>query len=135
MWTILRCARYNIATRLAFDVVSELLQVFDHQGYSPAPFLESQEVQYHRYITLHTNRSAILKAVQDLKSALSRTNVPRGTGYYLCENDVYVCWHDSSCVCVNVQWAPRTQSWDSQKGWTLEIQLGRTKVEKFLTLY
>jgi hypothetical protein len=91
-------------------VVSELLQVFDHQGYSPAPFLESQEVQYHRYITLHTNRCGVLKAVQDLKSVLSRANVPRGIGYYIHEyDDVYVCWSDSSCMCVNVQLASRTQ--------------------------
>ena len=39
--------------------------------------------------------------MQDLKDALSHFDVPRGTGFYIRnQDDVYVCWRDNNCVCV-----------------------------------
>ena len=95
---------------LAFDVVMELLESFQYQGYSvffdnlytsPALVHALKDQGISATGTLRTNRRGLPESVKQLKTALSRSDVPRGTGYYIRDNDdVYVCWRDNSVVCV-----------------------------------
>ena len=53
--------------------------------------------------TIIKNRRGIPPSVKKLHDALSRSDVPRGTGYYIREPGseiVYVCWKDNKCVTV-----------------------------------
>ena len=95
---------------LAYDVVTELLLPYHDQGYSvffdnlyTSPTLLHALKRKHITATgtLRTNRQGIPRSVHDLKDALSRSDVPRGTGFYICDqDDIYVCWRDNNCVCV-----------------------------------
>ena len=95
---------------LAFDVVTDILHAFDYQGYSvyfdnwytsPTLLHALKEKKFSATGTLRTNRRGIPSSVLEMKAALSRADVPRGTGYYIRDSDdVYVCWRDNNCVCV-----------------------------------
>ena len=87
---------------LAFDVVTDILHAFDHQGYSvyfdiwytsPALLQALKDKKVSATGTLCTNRRGIPRSVLQLKAALSRKDAPRGTGYDIGDSaDVYVCW-------------------------------------------
>ena len=97
---------------LAFDVVMKLIQPFQFQGYllycdnfytSPQLFQELQQIGILATGTLIKNRRGIPASVKNLRDALSRSDVPRGTGYYIKDsqsNLTYVCWKDNKCVTV-----------------------------------
>ena len=95
---------------LAFDVVTELLGSFQFQGYSvffdnlytsPALIHTLKDQGISATGTLRVNRRGVPESVAQLKTVLSRSDVPRGTGYYIRDGeDVYVCWRDNSVVCV-----------------------------------
>ena len=95
---------------LAFDVVTDILHTFDYQGYSvyfdnlytsPTLLHALKEKKFSATGTLRTNRRGIPSSVLAMKVALSRADVPRGTGYYIRDSDdLYVCWRDNNCVCI-----------------------------------
>ena len=95
---------------LAFDVVMELANTYQFQGYSvyfdnlytsPALLHALKEVGIGATGTLRTNRKDVPKSVHQLQNTLKKSDVLRGTGYYIRQDDdVYVCWRDNSCVCV-----------------------------------
>ena len=93
---------------LSYDVVMELTQMYQHQGYylfidnfytSPALVKSLKEWDIGTTGTLRTNRRGIPESVLQLHTAMTRSDVPRGTGYYIrVGEEVYICWKDSSCV-------------------------------------
>ena len=53
--------------------------------------------------TLKTTREGLPDKVKTLAQALNRSDVRRGTGYYIRErdsSDVYVCWQGNKCITV-----------------------------------
>ena len=95
---------------LAYDVVLSLIQPFTYQGYqlycdnfysSPTLFEDLRKVDIAATGTVQKNRRGIPTSVKQLHDALSRSDVPRGTGYYIRhEGIVYVSWRDSKCVTI-----------------------------------
>ena len=74
---------------------------FDNLYTSPALVHALREAGISATGTLRTNRKDVPTSVHHLVNALKRSDVPRGTGYYIRQDDdVYVCWHYNSCVCV-----------------------------------
>ena len=97
---------------LSYDVVMELIRTFQFQGYllfldnfytSPALLQALKTVGIGTTGTLRVSRRRVPEAVQTLANVLNRTDVPRGTGYYIRErgsNEVYVCWRDKQCITI-----------------------------------
>ena len=94
---------------LAFDVVTDIFHTYDYQGYSVyfancytlLTLLHASKEKISATGTLCTNRRGIPSSVLEMKVALSRADVPRGTGYYIRDyDDVYVYWRDNDCVCI-----------------------------------
>lgn len=90
---------------LAYDVVMELVQPFQLQGYllfidnfytSPALLPALKELGIGTTGTLNISRREVPESVRTLAKALNRSDVPRGTG----SSNVYVCWRDKKCVTV-----------------------------------
>ena len=110
----LYCGRRRISpiseNGLTHDVVMDLTESFQFQGYfvffdyfytSPTLLHSLKERGIGATGTLTTNRRGVPKSVVQLKNALNRSDVPRGTGYYIRDtDDVYVCWRDKKCVTV-----------------------------------
>ena len=82
----------------------ELVQPFQLQGYllfidnfytSPALLPALKEIGIGATGTLKVSRRGVPVAVQQLAKALNRSDVPRGTGYYIRlrgSSSVYICW-------------------------------------------
>jgi hypothetical protein len=97
---------------LAYDVVSSLIEPFVYQGYqlycdnfytSPALFSALLEDGITATGTLKSNRQGVPPEVISMKDALSKSSIPRGTGYYVrppSSDIVYVAWKDSNSVVV-----------------------------------
>ena len=97
---------------LSYDVVMELIRPFQFQGYllfldnfytSPALLQALKTVGIGTTGTLRVSRRGVPEAVQTLANVLNRTDVPRGTGYYIRErgsNEIYVCWRDKQCITI-----------------------------------
>lgn len=95
---------------LGYDVVMNLLQPFTFQGYqlycdnfysSPTLFEDLQSVEIAATGTLQKNRRGEPASVKQIHEALSRSDVPRGTGHYIREKGItYVSWKDNKCVTV-----------------------------------
>jgi hypothetical protein len=94
---------------LAYDVVMQLVQPYESQGYSvffdnfytsPALLHGLKERGIGATGTINTNRRGVPASVKEVQVALNRSDVPRGTGYYVRENsDGFVCWRDNKCMC------------------------------------
>ena len=75
--------------------------IFDNFYTSPALLHACKENGIGATGTLNTNRRGVPVPVKQLQQRLNKSNVDRGTGYYVRDNDiVYVCWKDNKCVCV-----------------------------------
>ena len=97
---------------LGYDVVSTLVEPFRFQGYqvfcdnfysSPALFTDLTADGITATGTLRTNRQGIPADVLQLKKALNKSNVERGTGYYIRPPKsklVYTVWKDNKAVTV-----------------------------------
>ena len=94
---------------LSHKVVTDLIQPFRFQGYllycdsfysSPALFQDLERDGIYATGTLRVNRRGVPKAVTQLKTVLNRSDVVRGTGYYLREDSkmVYCAWRDKKCI-------------------------------------
>ena len=95
---------------LSYDVVKTLITPYQDQGYflfmdnfytSPVLFQDLKNIGVKATGTLRATRKNVPADVQMLQMALRKSNVPRGTGYYIREPQssvVYVCWCDGSCV-------------------------------------
>ena len=95
---------------LSYDVVKELVEKYQNQGYylymdnfytSPTLVNYLETVGIKATGTVNTKRRNVPKEVQELQAALKKKGVPRGTGYYirpLNSSTVYVCWRDNDCV-------------------------------------
>ena len=94
---------------LSHKVVTDLIQPFRFQGYllycdsfysSPALFQDLERDGIYATGTLRVNRRGVPKAVTQLKTVriLNRSDVVRGTGYYLREDSkmVYCAWRDKT---------------------------------------
>ena len=90
----------------------KLVQAFMFQGYelyidnfysSPQLFQDLQRIDIRATGTVNMTRKRLPDKVKELHSALSRSDVPRGTGYYYRMRGsplVYVSWRDSKCITV-----------------------------------
>lgn len=88
----------------------ELIQPFRFQGYQlycdnlhsiPGLFVELHDEGIYATGTLWTDRKGVPKQIQQMKMALNKIDVSRGTGFYWREKDlkvVYCGWRDSKCV-------------------------------------
>ena len=88
----------------------KLVQPFQFQGYllycdnfysSLQLFKDLKQMGIQATGTVIKNRRGIPPSVKKLRDALSRSDVPRGTGYYIREPGseiIYVCWKDNKCV-------------------------------------
>lgn len=97
---------------LSHDAVMELIQPFCNQGYllffdnfytSPQLMAVLKGKGIGATGTLRLSHSGVPDAVKTLAQSLNGRNVPRGTGYYICEQrsqNVYCCWQDNQCVTV-----------------------------------
>lgn len=97
---------------LGYDVVNTLVEPFRFQGYqvfcdnfysSPALFTDLAADGIAATGTLRTNRQGIPADVLQLKNALNKSNVKRGTGYYIRQPRsklVYTVWKDKKAVTV-----------------------------------
>ena len=93
---------------LCYDVVMNLIQMYPHQGYflfmdnfytSPTLVKDLKDRDIWSTGTLRINRKDIPESVLQLHKAMKRSDVPRGTGYYVRDGqEVYTCWKDSGCV-------------------------------------
>ena len=95
---------------LSYDVVMELIKPFCDQGYllfmdnfytSPLLMQALKVKGIGATGTLRLSRSGVPDAVKKLAQTLNGRSVPRGTGYYICEQDsknVYCCWRDNQCI-------------------------------------
>ena len=98
------------AQGLSYDVVMELVQRFQLQGYllfidnfytSPALLPALKQLGIGTTGTFKLSRREVPESVQSLVQALTHYHVPRGTGYYIRPQDsntVYVCWRDKKCI-------------------------------------
>ena len=95
---------------LTADVVLQLTAPFTGQGYQVFCDNYYTSVKLFEKLTkegiaatgvMRVSRKGIPQCVKQLKSALCRSDVPRGVGYYIREPDsphVFVCWRDNRTV-------------------------------------
>ena len=101
----LYCGRHRIRplseNGLSFDVVMELVQSYQHQGYAaffdnfytlPTLLHALKDKGISGTGTLRTNRRGIPESVVQLSKVMQHSDIPRGTGYYIREHsDMYMC--------------------------------------------
>ena len=95
---------------LAYDVVINLVQPFTFEGYqlycdnfysSPTLIDDLRDVGIHATGTVQKNRRGVPSSMKQLHDALSGSDVPRRSGYYVRDGGiVYVSWRDNKCVTV-----------------------------------
>ena len=96
-----RCISPISENGLTYDVVMDLTESLQFQGYfvffdnfytSPTLLHSRKERGIGATGTLTTNRRGVPESVVQLRNALNRSDVPRGTGYYICDTDMmFMC--------------------------------------------
>ena len=90
MWSLTSC----------MHLIIRGIQYTSTTGTPPMLLHALKEKKFSDIGTLRANRWGTLSSVLELKVALSRTDVPRGTGYYIRDrDDVYICWR-AITVCI-----------------------------------